>query len=53
MSDYDNVLQIDDLNEIATIQGAEREQRMEKMLEKILEKLEQIERQMLRELRSK
>jgi len=32
-----------DLNEIAMIQGSDREKRMEKMLEKILEKLEQLD----------
>ena len=42
-----------DLNEIALIQGDDREKRMENMLKLILEKLEQIEKQMLREMRRK
>jgi len=40
-----------DLNEIALIQGDDREKRMENMLKLILEKLEHIEQQMLREMR--
>ena len=47
MSNYDEMIPVDmneiDLNEIAMIQGSDREKRMEKMLEKILEKLEQLD----------